>query len=250
MNPSAKVTLLLLVILGTAFAPGAFAKGFKPIPFVASPTGGPIKTVGLLQIAEPRAYYLGEGASGGWGPTSPAATGLWIADAARVKKHEEYEHAGFSFSSVAQGRLIKQLEAAGYKVVLVPAEREKPYKLLDSYGSLPATGVDAYLDLASPGVGFKGDDPFSKKVGPYVSAFARLVSASTKDVLYQDFVQYGWGENRMVDGTLLDAPKGHVFKKTKVVQKVLMSADKQQALAQLEHGIDVVMRTVVAGFSP
>lgn len=245
MNPSAKVTVLLLAILGTTFAPGAFAKGFKPKPFEALWTGGPIKTIGLLQIAEPGVYFLGEGASGGWGPASPSVIGVW-----GVKKHEEYEHAGFSFSRVAQARLVRQLETAGYQVVLIPVDREKPYKLLETYASLPASGVDAYLDLAAPGVGFKGDSPFSKKVGPHVSAFARLLSASTKEVLYQDFIQYGWGENHMLDGTIVDAPKGHVFKKPKLVREVLKSADKQQALGQLEHGIDVVMRTIVAGFSP
>jgi hypothetical protein len=166
------------------------------------------------------------------------------------EKHPEYEYAGFNFAPVAQRQLINHLKAAGYNVVVVPAAREKPNQLLKSYNALPTTGVDAYLDIAPTGVGFQGSyAPFAKKVGPHVSLFVRLVSARTKDILYQDYIHYGWGIAPAIAGTELDAPEAHVFKKTKVLEDDLMSADKQKSIAQLTHGIDVVMQTIVSAFS-
>jgi hypothetical protein len=176
-----------------------------------------------------------------------------LVDTFTFEEHEEYEDAGFSFAPVAQRRLISHLKAAGYKVILVPAEREKPSKLrlqlLRSYDALLAAGVDAYLDVTSSGVGFMGNNTFSKKVGPHVSTFVRLVSARTKEVLYQDIIQYGWGRIATVPGPVLDAPEDHVFKSTKALRDDLFS-DMRRGIAQLEHGIDVVMQEMVSGFSP
>jgi hypothetical protein len=243
MNRSFKVLLLLLAFL----AASASHAGFKPQPFVANPNT-PIKTIGVLQVPESR-YLLGEG-------TSKAAAGFFnpalfaIIDHAAKEKHPEYEAAGFSFAPVAQRQLINHLKAAGYKVVVVRVARDKPNQLLKSYNALPTTGVDAYLDIAPTGVGFQGSyAPFAKKVGPHVSTFVRLVSARTHEVLYQDYIHYGWGIAPAITGTELEAPEAHVFKKTKVLKNDLTSADKQQSIAQLTHGIDVVMQTIVAAFS-
>ena len=146
----------------------------------------------------------------------------WIADVLldRFEKHEEYEIAGFSFPPVAQRRLISHLEAAGFKVIVIPVEREKP-RLLESYDSLPTAGIDAYLDVAQSGVGYMGTYGMSKKVGPHVSTYVRLVSAHTKEVRYQDFIEYGWGTTTEIGMQQLDAPEDHVFWKIKRVKDEL-----------------------------
>ena len=143
--------MLLAVVVATLPAV-AVAKSFEPEPFVPKPNE-PIKTIGLIQVPEPARYYLGEGSFKAWQPAFlPPLLSVLIE---QTQKHEEYEIIGFSFPPVAQPRLISHLEAAGFKVIVIPVEREKP-RLLESYDSLPTTGIDAYLDVAPSGVGYQG----------------------------------------------------------------------------------------------
>ena len=253
MNSLVRVSLLLLAVVVATLPGVAVAKSFEPQFFVPKPNE-PIKTIGLIQVPEPARYYLGEGASQARDGFMPLIANLLLD---RFEKHEEYEIAGFSFPPVAQPRLISHLEAAGFKVIVIPVEREKP-RLLESYDSLPTAGIDAYLDVAPSGVGYMGTYGFmSKKVGPHVSTYVRLVSAHTKEVRYQDFIEYGWGMTTEIGMQQLDAPEDHVFKKTKILKADLTNwrnsttwFGKPPSISWLEDGIDVVMQAIVSGFSP
>jgi hypothetical protein len=246
MRRSFKVALFLLAFLSTALSSAALAQAFKPKSFVAPP-GEPIKTIAVLKIGEPWGYFLGEG-----GVSSFGLAGLFASQFKRPK-HPEYESAGFRFSVVAERLLTEHLKAAGFKVVTVTVEREKPYQLLRNYKALSVPSVDAYLDVVSRGVGYRQSDSapdFARKVGPYVLVSVRLVSARSKKILYADTIEYGWRKAHQLGlpGSEIDAPDDQVFEDAEAVEMDLMSRDSR-SLAQLTHGIDVAMRRIVSDFS-
>jgi hypothetical protein len=247
MRRSFKVALFLLAFLSTALSSSAFAQAFKPKSFVAPP-GEPIKTIALLKIGEPWGYFLGEG-----GVSSFGFAGLFAGQFKRPK-HPEYESAGFRFAVVAERVLTEHLKAAGFNVITVPVEREKPYQLLRNYKALSVPNVDAYLDVVSGGVGYRQSDSapdFARKLGPYVLVYVRLVSARSKEILYADAIEYAWRKAHRsgLPGSEIDAPDNQVFKNADAVEMDLMSGGRSRSLAQLTQGIDVAMRRVVSEFS-
>jgi len=251
MNRSCKISLFLLAFLGTTSAFAASPRVVEPQPFLPPP-GESIKSIALLKISEPRGYFLGEGGLGAGGAIF-GIPGILV-DTFKTPNHPEYESVDFHFSAVAERRLTEHLKAAGFSVVSVPVDRKKPNQLLRDYKGLSVPNVDAYLDIAALGVGyrksFSGAWPFAHKVGPYVSVAVRLVSARSKQILYADIIEYAWSKARNpgVEGTDIDAPDDHVFENTEAVQMDLVSPDSR-SIPALTQGIDVGMRTIVSAFS-
>lgn len=240
MNRFFKVMLAVLAVLAITLSPVAFAKTFERKPFAGS-SGEPIKTIALVKVGEPWGYFLGEGGASLIRP-----------------KHREYEQAGFRFDTVAERLLTAHLKAAGFNVISVPVERKKPYYLLPNYKALSTANVDAYLDIATGmmgGVGYRkkfAASVFASKVGPYVRVFVQLVSARSKKVLYAEMIEYSWSKGHTpsgVDATEIDAPDDHIFENPDAVRASLKSGTTGLGMARLEHGMDVTMRRIVAGFS-
>jgi hypothetical protein len=249
MNRSIKVTLLVFTLLGIQVA----YAGFKSKPFVP-PSGESIKTIGLLKIGEPRGYFLGEGGGPG-GASQVFGLGGLMFEQFKKPKHPEYANAGFHFSAEAERLLTAHLKAAGFNVIVVPVERKKPYQLVDDYKALSVPNVDAYLDVAPGGVGYR-KSTFSafpgaaRKVGPIVGVVVQLVSARTKKVLYAETLEYGWRKATAGNtGVDIEAPDDHIFKNVDALETDLMSGAGSRSLTQLVHGIDLVMRQVVSAFS-
>lgn len=254
MNRSFRVVFFLLAFLGTTLSSVAVAQVVEPQSFLPPP-GESIKTIALLKVPEPRGYFLGEGGLSAGG----AILGIpgILVDTFSTPNHPEYESADFHFSAAAERLLTEHLKAAGFSVISVPVDRKKPNQLLRmrNYKALSVPNVDAYLDVVALGIGyrksFSGAWPFAHKVGPYVSVAVRLVSARSKKILYADIIEYAWSKahNPGVEGTDIDAPDDHVFESTEAVELDLGSADRRRSIAQLTHGIDAGMRTIVSAFS-
>jgi hypothetical protein len=251
MNRSFRAALFLLTFLSTTPSFAASPRVVEPQPFMP-PQGESIKTIALLTIPEPAGYFLGEGglSAGGALIGIPAI----VVDVVSVPNHPEYQSTDFHFSAVAERRLTEHLKAAGFSVVSVPVDREKPNQLLRDYQALSVSNVDAYLDVAVLGVGYRksnsGAWPFAHKVGPYVAVAVRLVSARSKKILYADIIEYGWSKARYLgmETTEIDAPEDNLFANTKAVETDLMKTDSR-SIAQLTQGIDIDMRTIVSAFS-
>ena len=180
-------------------------------------------TIGLLEVPEPRKYSLGGGAT----------------VFALMKDHKE-KYGDFVFSAVMQRSLTKHFQAMGYPLIQVAVKRKKP-KLLRKYTRLSAAGADVYVDVVPMGVGYwptptlrhfrpDPDDPM-------VVVIARLVSASSKDILYEEQVRYG--SKPRGGGIYLPSPKDHRFESTK-----LLKANMPMAIEQLKQGIDAVARAI------
>jgi len=248
MNRSCKVSLFLLAFLGPTLSSTVLAQGVDPQPFMP-PSDESIKSIALLKIPEPQfGYFLGEGGSGP-GATLAGLRGLlqgWTRP-----KHPEY--AGFQFTAVAERLLTEHLKAAGFNVITVPVERKKRYQVLRNYKALSVPNVDAYLDVAPLGVGYRQSlNPYStaEEVGPYLCVVVRLVSARSKNILYADTIQYGWRKAKIeIDGTDIDAPEQHVFENTEAAGAALTEGAQGRGIAWLSQGMDVAMRTIVSAFS-
>jgi hypothetical protein len=248
MNRSFSVALFLLAILSAPFSSTVLAQGVDPQPFVPPP-GESIKSIAVLKIPEPQfGYFLGEGGSGP-GATLVGLRGLlqgW------TRPHHP-EYAGFQFTAVAERLLTEHLKAAGFNVITVPVERKKRNQLLRNYEALSVPNVDAYLDVATLGVGYRQNlNPYStdEKVGPYLCVVVRLVSARSKNILYADTIQYGWRQAKIkIDGTDIDAPEQHVFENKEAAGAALTEGAQGRGIAWLSQGMDVAMRTMVGAFS-
>ncbi len=194
-------------------------------------------TIALLEIPEPRRYALGVSASAAFF----GALGM----AAELTKDHKEKYGKFVFSAVMQRSLTKHLQAMGYPVIQLAVKHKKPDKLLRKYTRLSAAGADVYLDVVPlllgywPKTSMRPGSPDPAE--PAVTVLVRLVSASSKDILYEEQVEYG---SKMIDlghsgGIYLAAPKDHRFISTKVLR-----ANMPKAIEQLEQGIDAVARAI------
>jgi hypothetical protein len=96
----------------------------------------------------------------------------------------------YNVSQSLMNALKQQVGQKGIAVIGVHAKRNG-YDLLDEYKKAPSAGTDAILDVSPVTVGFKGVE---EEVFPLLKVRVRLVSARTREVLYQDTVQIGDGK--------------------------------------------------------
>jgi hypothetical protein len=93
----------------------------------------------------------------------------------------------YNISQSLMKALKQQISQKGIAVMGVHTIRNG-YDLLDEYKKIPSAGADAILDVSPVTVGFKGA---GENVFPLVQVQVRLVSARTREVLYQDTVRIG-----------------------------------------------------------
>lgn len=231
-----------LILLSTAIALSSCA-GIPEQKFVTQTTFKQdnlqqVKSIALLDVPNPPHYYLG----GGVGPATFFLGALGAAAELSAVGKDTKEYADFDFAAISQRGLKKYLELKGYHVTSVSVNRDNPHALLGDYSLLNVTGVDAFLDLAPVEVGFKRKTwagPFAREVGPHVSVVVRLVSADSKEILYEESVQYGYDKNPFAAGTRIDAPTEHRFKNTDA-----MKSEKESAIDQLEQGINAISHVI------
>jgi hypothetical protein len=96
----------------------------------------------------------------------------------------------FNAESVFADRLAASLKARGYRVVMVPAKRDKA-EFLESYTPGEGDKVDAYLDVVVAGYGYMAAGRAdSEPWRPAVVSRCQLVGANGTPVLMQDRVSY------------------------------------------------------------
>lgn len=195
-----------------------------------------IRTIAVLDIPNPRHYWLGEGAGTGTlllGPLGMAA------ELSNVGANADL-YDDFSFADIAQRRLASRLESHGYRVINRDVTRTEQHSLLDDYRALDVEGVDAFLDVVPVAVGFKGSQAFTlalPDLGAHVTVVARLVSAESKNVLYAETISYGYG--KLAGATWIDPPPDQDFENAGELK-----ANMDEALVQLTAGIDTVAEAI------
>ena len=95
--------------------------------------------------------------------------------------------------NIGQALMVALKQQVGQKGITVMGVHTKRngYDLLEEYKKASSAGADAILDVSPVTVGFKGVE---EDVFPLLKVQVRLVSARTREVLYQDTVQIGDGK--------------------------------------------------------
>lgn len=112
------------------------------------------------------------------------------------------------FPAEYQSVVVKALEKAGYAVKTLKAQRETATGFLESYDKLDPS-VDAYMDIGVS-CGYLAASSAADYI-PTVRSGVRLVKRSTKEVVYQDVVAYGY-ENRAGKAVSIPADAKYHFK--------------------------------------
>lgn len=109
-----------------------------------------------------------------------------IMGSARIHLH--LRSSNYSISQSLTNALKQKMGQKGIGVIGVQIKRSG-HDLLDDYKKTPSAGADAILDISPANVGFreiKDDDVY-----PLLKVRVRLVSARTRQVLYQDTISIG-----------------------------------------------------------
>lgn len=107
-----------------------------------------------------------------------------------------------------QSALVQALENHGYVVKTLKVSREKSLDFLKTYDDLDPS-VDAYLDMGLS-CGYLSASSGTDYI-PTVRSGVRLIKRSTKEVLYQDIVSYGY-EMRAARAISIPAEPKYYFK--------------------------------------
>lgn len=154
----------------------------------------PIKSIALLSIGQNDNYEYEEPmkASSTIGKFSSTNTDLSKEasqgnPAGNTQVISSLHSANYNISQSLMNALKQQIGQKGVVVMGVHVKRNG-HELLDEYKKTPSAGADAILDVSPVTVGFKGA---RNEVFPLVNVQVRLVSARTREVLYQDTVRIG-----------------------------------------------------------
>lgn len=201
-----------------------------------------IRTVALVRVAEPPAYVANDFGNPGlmFGALGGAVAGASSANAGKSVDQLAGE-AGFKAGEQLTEKLRTGLEANGYQVRVVDAQRPKPGKLLETVDAVPAGDADAVLDVAIESAGYATEHPmFSPHWRPAAQVQVALVDRRTGEALYSEKFMYGY-HNPLLSGTDLDAPPSYQFK-----DKDALFADRDQLVAGMAHSVDSVADAIVA----
>jgi hypothetical protein len=157
----------------------------------------PIQSIALLSIGQNENYLYEK-------PKKVNVTvgGFSTAKIDRIKEASQGNLAGdtrvllnlhstkYNVGQSLMNALKQHVGQKGITVIGVHTKRSG-YDLLDDYKKTPSAGSDAILDVSPVTVGFKGVE---EDVFPLLKVQVRLVSARTREVLYQDTVQIGDGK--------------------------------------------------------
>jgi len=193
--------------------------------------GEPLKTIALINVPNPVQYEAVD-----WGSKAGmfgAVGGVAIqADAKTMSEAltKAAKEASFDYSREMQTAVAERLRRAGFKLVMVRAEREAPNALILDYGKVPAADADALLDIDARTVGYASYNIADPDFRPYLRADVRLVSAKTRAVLYSEQVMFGY-QNPYMSGTQLPSDRKYYFKDFSALM-----ADKSRAFEGWRQG--------------
>jgi hypothetical protein len=194
------------------------------------PKGEPIRTIALISVPNPVQYEAADGSKAStFGVIGAAAM---TADAKTMSETltKAAREANFDYSREMQAAVTERLKRAGYKVIVVRAERGTAKELVADYAKVPAADADALLDIDARMVGYVTYNITDPDFRPYLLADVRLVSAKTRAVLYSEQVMFGYN-NPYMSATQLPSDKKYYFK-----DFTALIADKPRAFEGWRQG--------------
>src|SRR5262245_28630024 len=190
----------------------------------------PIRTIALISIPNPEQYEAADGSKASMFGVIGAAAMTVDAKTMSEALTKAAREANFDYSREMQAAVTERLKRAGYKVVVVRAERGTPKELVGDYAKVPAADADALLDIDARMVGYVSYNINDPDFRPYLLADVRLVSAKTRAVLYSEQVMFGY-HNPLMSATQLPSDKKYYFK-----DFTALMADKPRALEGWRQG--------------
>src|SRR5262245_33615952 len=198
------------------------------------PKGEPIKTIALISVPNPDQYEAVDygspaGMFGAIGGAAIAAEAKTMSETLTKAARE----ANFDYSREMQAAVTERLKRAGYKVVVVRAERGTPKELVGDYAKVPrtpmrcSTSTRAWWAILATNI----NDP---EFRPYLLAEVRLVSAKTRTVLYSEQLMFGY-HNPLMSATQLPSDKKYYFK-----DFTALMADKPRAFEGWRQGTQAI----------
>lgn len=179
------------ILLAVSFV--ASCGGIKTQPMQHS-AANPIQTVALLTIGTNDSFEYQEPGkrettimgfnTGTIDRIKETADGTILGNT-RIQMH--LRSSNYSISQSLTNALKQKLAQKGVGVIGVQIKRSG-HDLLEDYKKIPSAGADALLDVSPANVGFR---EIKDDVYPLLKVRVRLVSARTKQVLYQDTVSIG-----------------------------------------------------------
>ena len=179
------------ILLAMAFVSGC--GGIKTQAMQHS-AANPIQTIALLTIGTNDSYEYQEP-----GKRNTTIMGFNTGTVDRIKEsvdgtilgntriHMHLRSSNYSISQSLTNALKQKMAQKGIGVIGVQTKRSG-HDLLEDYKKTPSAGADAILDVSPANVGFR---EIKDDVYPLLKVRVRLVSARTKQVLYQDTVSIG-----------------------------------------------------------
>jgi hypothetical protein len=209
------------------------------------PKGEPLKTIALISVPSPVQYEAVDygGKAGMFGALGGAAI---AADAKTMSEAltKATKAASFDYGREMQAAMTERLRQAGFKVVVVRAEREAPNALVSDYAKVPAGDADALLDVDARMVGYATYNINDPDFRPYLTADVRLVSAKTRAVLYSERIMFGY-QNPYMSATQLPSDRKYYFKDFGALM-----ADKPRALEGWRQGTRAIADHVAQRLAP
>jgi hypothetical protein len=209
------------------------------------PKGEPVRTIALISVPSPAQYeavdYGGKaGMFGAIGGTVIAADAKTMSETLTKAAKES----SFDYGREMQAAVTERLKRAGYKVVIVRAERAAPKELVADYAKVPAADADALLDIDARMVGYATYNINDPDFRPYLQADVRLVSAKTRAVLYSEQVMFGY-QNPYMSATQLPSDRKYYFKDFGALM-----ADKPRAFEGWRQGTRAIADHVAQRLAP
>jgi len=147
---------------------------------------------------------------------------------------------GLALASEYQTELVREVEKAGYVVKILQIQRPKS-AFLSAYDGLDDL-CDVYLD-STIYAGYMSASGITDYV-PAVRAAIRVVKRSTKDVLYQEYVAYGY-EFRGAQAISISSDPKYRFK-----DHPTLMANMPLAVEGLRNGIPAVVGQISRDLAP
>jgi len=209
------------------------------------PKGEPLRTIALIAVPSPVQYEAVD--YGGKAGMFGAIGGAVIAADAKTMTEaltKATKAASFDYGREMQAALTERLKRAGFKGVVVRAEREAPKELIADYAKIPAADADALLDVDARMVGYATYNINDPDFRPYLTADVRLVSAKTRAVLYSERIMFGY-QNPYMSATQLPSDRKYYFKDFSALM-----ADKPRALEGWRQGTRAIADHVAQRIAP
>jgi hypothetical protein len=210
-----------------------------------NPQGQTIRTIALISVPNPAQYDAVD--YGGKAGMFGAVGGAVIAADAKTMSEaltKAAKDASFDYSREMQAAVAERLKRAGYKVVVVRAERGAPNTLVSDYAKVPTGDADALLDIDARMVGYTTYNINDPDFRPNIQADVRLVSAKTRAVLYSEQVMFGY-HNPYMSATQLPSDKKYYFK-----DFTALMADKPRAFEGWRQGTRAIADHIAQRIAP